>query len=85
MTAREALEWSLVNEVVADDEVVRRAVAFSRELEPVPAYALRETRRLLDTINIRNQLQLESVAMRTAARGEIFRAALRAFLEAHPD
>jgi hypothetical protein len=33
---------------------------------------------------MRNQLQLEAVAIRTAARGDVFRAALKAFLEAHP-
>ena len=42
------------------------------------------SRKLLDTINIRNQLQLESVAIRTASRGQFFRDALRAFLDAHP-
>ena len=50
----------------------------------MPAYALLETRRLLDTVNMRNQLQLESVAIRTAARGAAFRDALKAFLDAHP-
>jgi hypothetical protein len=29
-------------------------------------------------------LQLESVAIRTAARGDFFRHALKAFLDAHP-
>ena len=82
--AREALAWSLVNEVVVDGEVVERAVAFARELATVPSYALRQTRQLLDTVNIRNQLQLESVSIRTAARGEFFREALRAFVAAHP-
>ncbi len=79
VTADEALAWTLVNEVVADEELIERAVAFARALDPVPAYALRETRRLLDTVNIRNQLQLESVAIRTTARGEFFREALRKF------
>ena len=82
--AREAREWGLVHEVVADEDVLERAVAFARGLLPVPGYALRETRSLLDTANIRNQLQLESVAVRTAARGEFFRAALRAYTAAHP-
>jgi 2-(1,2-epoxy-1,2-dihydrophenyl)acetyl-CoA isomerase len=85
LSAAEALEWRLVHEVVADDDgLVARAVAFAEGLQPVPGYALRQTRSLLDSVNIRNQLQLESVAIRTAARGEFFRAALRAFVEAHP-
>jgi 2-(1,2-epoxy-1,2-dihydrophenyl)acetyl-CoA isomerase len=82
--AQEAHAWGMVNEVVEDDQLLDRAVAFAAGLERVPSYALLETRRLLDSINMRNQLQLESVAIRTAARGAAFRDALKAFLEAHP-
>jgi 2-(1,2-epoxy-1,2-dihydrophenyl)acetyl-CoA isomerase len=84
LTSAEALDWGLVNQVVDDDELLDRAIAFANSLHPVPAYLLRQSRSLLDTINIRNQLQLESVAMRTAARGEFFRTALKTFLDAHP-
>ena len=65
--------------------LVDRAVAFAASLPTVPSYALLATRRLLDTANLRNQLQLESVAIRTAARGEFFKDALREFREAHAD
>lgn len=82
--AWEALEWGLVNEVVESADLVQRAVAFAAQLPPVPGYALLQSRRLLDAMNLRNQLQLESVAIRTAARGEFFKSALRAFVEAHP-
>ena len=85
LSADEALAWTMVNEVVADDVLLERAVAFARELPRVPAYTLLQTRRLLDVANIRNQLQLESVAIRTAARGEFFRQALREFAARHPD
>ena len=71
--ADEAQRWGLVNEVVGEDELLDRAVAFARGLEPTPHYVLRETRKLLDSINIRDQLQLESVAIRTTSRGEFFR------------
>jgi 2-(1,2-epoxy-1,2-dihydrophenyl)acetyl-CoA isomerase len=81
--AREAYAWGLVNEVVDDAALLDRAVAFATSLAPVPSYALLEARRLLDAVNLRNQLQLESVAIRTAARGEFFRAALRDFRERH--
>jgi 2-(1,2-epoxy-1,2-dihydrophenyl)acetyl-CoA isomerase len=84
LTAAEALEWGLVNQVASDDEVVSRAVAFAKSLDAVQGWTLLQTRGLLDTVNIRNQLQLESVAIRTAARGEFFRNALSAFLKAHP-
>jgi 2-(1,2-epoxy-1,2-dihydrophenyl)acetyl-CoA isomerase len=83
--ADEARDWGLVNEVVEDDRLLERAVEFAASLAPVPGYALLETRRLMDTVNIRNQLQRESVAIRTAALGSWFREALKAFLDAHPD
>ena len=84
LSAREAHAWELVNEVVEDGQLLDRAVAFAAGLQHVPGYVLLETRRLLDTVNIRNQLQLESVAIRSAARGVAFRDALKAFVAAHP-
>jgi 2-(1,2-epoxy-1,2-dihydrophenyl)acetyl-CoA isomerase len=83
LAAGEALTWGLVSEVVDDDQLLERAIAFAGSLGPVPSYALRQSRRLLDTINMRDQLQLEAVAIRTAARGEVFRTALKKFLERH--
>jgi 2-(1,2-epoxy-1,2-dihydrophenyl)acetyl-CoA isomerase len=82
--AQEAHASGLVNEVVEDEQLLDRAVTFAAGLAPVPSYALLQTRRLLDAGNIRNQLQLEAVAIRTAARGAAFRDALKAFLDAHP-
>jgi 2-(1,2-epoxy-1,2-dihydrophenyl)acetyl-CoA isomerase len=83
--ASEAQAWGLVSEVVEDERLLDRAIAFAEGLPAVPSYTLRLSRRLLDTINMRDQLQLEAVAIRTAARGPAFRAALNAFLDAHPD
>lgn len=84
LSASEALAWGMINQVVADDVLLERAVEFGAGLWRVPAYSLIQTRRLLDVAGIRHQLQLESVAIRTAARGEEFRRALHAFLDAHP-
>lgn len=78
--APEALSLGLVNEVVADADLLDRAVEAASSFLRVPGYTLLETRRLLDLTGIRNQLQLESVAIRTAARGAHFREALRDFL-----
>jgi enoyl-CoA hydratase/carnithine racemase len=83
LAAGEALTWGLVSEVVDDDQLLDRAIAFAGGLGRVPSYALRQSRRLLDTINMRDQLQLEAVAIRTAARGEVFRVALKDFLDRH--
>jgi 2-(1,2-epoxy-1,2-dihydrophenyl)acetyl-CoA isomerase len=85
LTADEARAWGLLNEVVDDADLLDRATTFAASLAPIPGYALLQTRRLLDATFLRNQLQLESVAIRTAARGEFFRAALDAFVAAHPD
>jgi 2-(1,2-epoxy-1,2-dihydrophenyl)acetyl-CoA isomerase len=83
LSAREAYTWGLVNEVVLDVELLDRAVAFAAGLAPVAGYALLQTRRLLDASYLHNQLQLESVAIRTAAKGEFFRDALRRYQETH--
>jgi 2-(1,2-epoxy-1,2-dihydrophenyl)acetyl-CoA isomerase len=85
ISAREACAWGLINEMHAGEGLLNRALAFATSLEAVPSYALLETRRLLDTTNLRNQLQLESVAIRTAARGEFFRTRLREFRDRHAD
>jgi 2-(1,2-epoxy-1,2-dihydrophenyl)acetyl-CoA isomerase len=83
--ARQAFDWGLVNEVVEDDALLERALSFAASLATVPTYTLLQTRRLLDASYLRNQLQLESVAIRTAARGDFFKHALRKFVEAHPE
>jgi 2-(1,2-epoxy-1,2-dihydrophenyl)acetyl-CoA isomerase len=83
LSADQAQAWGMVNEVVADEQLVECAVSFARDLPRVPSYTLLQTRRLLDMAYIRNQLQLESVAIRTAARGEDFRRALHDFLDKH--
>lgn len=85
LTASEALAWGMVNEMVHDASLLDRAVEFAAGLAAVPGYALLQTRRLLAATFLRNQLQLESVAIRTAARGAFFKEALRAFAAAHPD
>ena len=81
VTAEEALALGVVNEVVPDADLADRATAFAAGLQQVPAYTILETRRLLDLSGIRNQLQLESVAIRTAAKDPHFRQALHMFLE----
>jgi 2-(1,2-epoxy-1,2-dihydrophenyl)acetyl-CoA isomerase len=82
--AAEACAWGLVHEVVDDAELVERAVTRAEQFLHVPGSTLLETRRLFDMEGIRNQLQLESVAIREAARQPTFRAALADFLAAHP-
>jgi hypothetical protein len=44
---------------------------------------LLQTRRLLDATYLRNQLQLEAMAIRNAAKSEFFKHAIEAFRQAH--
>ena len=85
LAAAEAFNWGMINAVVPDDQLLSQAAAVGKNLVPVPPYTLRGARRLLDSTNLRNQLQLESVAIRSAARGDFFKAAIEAFRQAHPD
>jgi 2-(1,2-epoxy-1,2-dihydrophenyl)acetyl-CoA isomerase len=84
LSAADALAWGMINEVAASERLLDRAIAFAASLGAVPAETLLQTRRLLDGSVLRNQLQLESDAIRSAARGHFFKQALAAFRAAHP-
>ena len=47
LLAQQALDWGLVNEVVADEELLARALELAEQLAAVPASAFGETKRLL--------------------------------------
>ena len=48
LSAQQAFEWGMLNEVAEDDSLMDRAVSFAASLPEVPAHALLQTRRLLD-------------------------------------
>lgn len=79
LSALEAYAWGMINAVVPDGELLERAVSFAANLAPVPAETLLQTRRLLDATYLRNQLQLEAMAIRNAAKSEFFQRAIEAF------
>jgi len=83
VSANEALAWGLVNEVVPTGQLLDRAASFASSLAPVPPETLLQTRRLLDGGVLRHQLQLESDAIRNAARSEFFKSAITRFRETH--
>jgi 2-(1,2-epoxy-1,2-dihydrophenyl)acetyl-CoA isomerase len=83
LSAGEALAWGLVNEVAPSDQLLERAVSFASSLAPVPPETLVQTRRLLDGGVLRQQLQLESDAIRNAARSDFFKSAIARFRESH--
>lgn len=84
LSATDALSWGLVTEVCDDGQSVDRAIELAQAMVATPGYAVRTSRTLLDSNSIRDQLQLEAVAIRTAARGPWFREALARFAAEHP-
>ncbi len=75
LSATEAVDWGLVNEVGSLD----RACEVAGSFEVVPAETLLTARRLLDG-SLEAQLLAEEEAVATAARRPEFRRALEAFL-----
>jgi 2-(1,2-epoxy-1,2-dihydrophenyl)acetyl-CoA isomerase len=84
LSAAEALAWGLINEVVASDQLLERALLFASSLAPVPPETLIQTRRLLDGGALQHQLQLEADAIRDAARSDFFKNAIARFRDSHP-
>jgi 2-(1,2-epoxy-1,2-dihydrophenyl)acetyl-CoA isomerase len=83
LSAEEARDWGLMNEVVPDDELLDRACERAASLMRVPSPTLLATRRLLDAVgaeDLPSHLQREALAVRGAARHPHFRAALERFL-----
>jgi 2-(1,2-epoxy-1,2-dihydrophenyl)acetyl-CoA isomerase len=84
LSADDARDWGLVNEVVPDaEDLLERACARAASLVRVPAPTLLATRRLLDAVggeDLPSHLQREALAVRGAARQPHFRAALQRFL-----
>lgn len=78
LSAAEALEWGLVNEV-ASDSAVDRASTVAASFGAVPAETLLVTRHLLEGA-LEAQMQAEQAAVAAAATRPAFGNALRAFL-----
>jgi enoyl-CoA hydratase/carnithine racemase len=89
LDAREALDWGIVSEVVADDELAARAHEVAELFAAMPTRAVWETKRLLDvaeTATFEDQLELEARSQAVLARTPDFREGVAAFLgkrEAH--
>ena len=84
LTAAEALEWGIVNRVVADGSVLHEARAFAASLAQGPVAALGATKRLLHsgfTSTLETQMEHETQAIADAARGAEGREGIAAFLE----
>ncbi|MBF2753979.1 MAG: enoyl-CoA hydratase/isomerase family protein [Gammaproteobacteria bacterium AqS3] len=82
--ARQALDWGLIWDCVADDKLMDRAVELARHCGASPTGAFRATRRLIDSASentLAEQLQAEADAQRIRANSPNFAEGVRAFQE----
>ena len=84
LTAQEALDWNLVNQVVADDQVMSTAKGFAQQLVsgPVDAYGVVKKLLLCSFDNsLETQMELEGRAISERATSTNGREGIQAFLE----
>ncbi|MEM7766308.1 MAG: enoyl-CoA hydratase/isomerase [Pseudomonadota bacterium] len=84
LPAGKALEWGLVNQVVADDALMGTARETAEKLATGPTQALSMIRSLIwdaEDTDFEGQLRKERVAQRTAGRTADFREGVSAFLQ----
>lgn len=84
LTAPEALDWGLVNEVVPDDDVKARGAAVAAKLAAGPVRAFAEAKRLLHTSfehSLEQHLAEEAEAIATAAADPESAEGIAAFVE----
>jgi len=82
LSAREAMEWGLVNRVVPDAEFSAAVAALARELAQGPTYAYGHAKQLFlhsTQESLETQMELEAQAIAATGRSEDFRAGVTAF------
>ena len=87
LSAREALDWGLVSEVVADDALAERAAELAARYAQAPTRAIGMTKRLFDdaaTATLDDQLELEAQLQSAATQTDDFREGVAAFLAKRP-
>ncbi|MGW8195404.1 MAG: enoyl-CoA hydratase/isomerase family protein [Desulforhopalus sp.] len=83
LSARQALEWGLVNQVVADDQVLSTALEIAQKLAKGPTRTFGETKRLIlsgATESLESQMEKESRTIAAIARSVDTREGIAAFL-----
>ena len=83
LSAAEALEWGIVNRVVADTDLAAESEKLASQLASGPTEAFGGVKKLLassDVEGFESQLQLESSAIANSARSEDAKAGVAAFL-----
>ena len=84
LSAQEAFDWGIVNQVVSDDELYEAAFEFARELAAGPTLAFGASKRLLRqsaTESLETQMERESKELAGAARSSDAREGILAFTE----
>jgi 2-(1,2-epoxy-1,2-dihydrophenyl)acetyl-CoA isomerase len=84
LTAAEAHQWGVVNEVVEHDALAERTAAFAAELAAMPTRGIGMTKRLFDRAPaavLEDQLEWEAQLQAAATRTEDFREGVAAFLD----
>ncbi len=87
LSAAEALDWGLVNEVVAPDAVLDRARERASELAAQPGNAVAMTKRLLRSaldVSLGEQLELERQLQQAASEHPAYAEHVAAFLAKQP-
>ncbi len=84
LSATQAMEWGLINQVVADGEAVDTAMAMARKWAKGPTTAFGETKRLLlagATESLESQMERESRAIAAMAASADGREGVAAFID----
>jgi 2-(1,2-epoxy-1,2-dihydrophenyl)acetyl-CoA isomerase len=87
LSASEALDWGLINEVVADDAVVERAAELAIQLASGPTVAYGEVKRMLHASldsSLETQMEMESRSIADMTRTSDGREGIAAFNERRP-
>ena len=83
LSARQAMEWGLINQVVADDQVLTTALEIAHQLADGPTRAFGETKRLIlsgATESLESQMEKEARAIATMAASADGREGIAAFV-----
>jgi len=83
LSARQAMEWGLVNQVVADDQVLTIALETAHQLAKGPTRSFGETKRLIlsgATESLESQMEKESGAIASMAGSADGREGIAAFI-----
>src|SRR5512139_1621937 len=87
LSARQAMDWGLVNQVVADDQVLSEALKVARHLASGPTLSFGETKRLIlsgATESLESQMERESRAIAAMSGSADGREGIAAFVAKRP-